>query len=95
MGLVGGGGVGEETEGVGGPRISRMGTDGLREGAGRRTPCAERAVILTAVQSLRLACMEGASSENAELGLTRRGGGLFGREGVGNGLLESRKCDMG
>ena len=30
------------------------------EGAGRRTLCAERAVILTAVQSLRLAGSEGA-----------------------------------
>jgi hypothetical protein len=28
------------------------------ERAGRRTPCAERAVMLTAVQSLRLACTE-------------------------------------
>jgi len=27
--------------------------------AGRRTPCAGRAVMLTAVQSLRLACTEG------------------------------------
>ncbi len=84
-----------------------MGTDGLWEGVGRRTPCAERAVILTAVQSLRLAGAEGAGSENAELalsaprgglgegGLTRGREGLLGREGVGNGLLESRKCDMG
>jgi hypothetical protein len=28
-------------------------------------------------------------------GATRRGGGLLGGEGVGNGLLELRKCDMG
>ena len=63
------------------------------ERAGRRTPCAEGAVILPAVQSLRLACMEGASSENAELGLSAPWGGLgergsregakgFWREGV-------------
>ena len=46
--------------------------------AGRRTPCAGRAVMLTAVQSLRLACSEGASSEERgaregreELGLER------------------------
>ncbi len=32
-------------------------------GAGRRTPCAGRAVILTAVQSLRRACGESASTE--------------------------------
>jgi hypothetical protein len=52
-----------------------MGTDGLWEGAGRRTPCAERAVILPAVQSLRLACMEGAGSENGG------GDGMMGRLG--------------
>jgi hypothetical protein len=33
-------------------------------------------VILPAVQSLRLACMEGAGSENAELGLSAPRGGL-------------------
>jgi len=54
------------------------------ERAGRRTPCVERAVILPAVQSLRLACMEGAGSENAELGLSAPRGGLGerGREGL-------------
>ena len=35
--------------------------------------------MLTAVQSLRLACMEGASSENAEVGLSAPRGGLGGR----------------
>jgi hypothetical protein len=55
--------------------------------AGRRTACAEGAVILTAVQSLPLACTEGASSENAELGLSAPRGGLGGRgsrEGLGD-----------
>ena len=35
------------------------------ERAGRRTPCAERAVMLPAVQSLRLACTERACGEGA------------------------------
>ena len=36
---------------------------GVLEGEGRRTPCAGRAVILTAVQGLRLACSEGAEGD--------------------------------
>jgi hypothetical protein len=43
--------------------------------------------MLPAVQSLRLACTEGASTENAELGLSAPRGGLGGRgsrEGVGD-----------
>jgi hypothetical protein len=47
------------------------------ERAGRRTPCAERAVILSAVQSLRLASAEG---ENGE-GVSREGGKGLGGEG--------------
>jgi hypothetical protein len=63
--------------------------------AGRRTPCAERAVILTAVQSLRLAWMEGASSENAELGLSapRGGGGEAGSREGAKGFLGERGED--
>ena len=36
------------------------------ERAGRRTPCAERAVILTAVQSLRLHVRRGSGGESGE-----------------------------
>jgi len=39
--------------------------EGRARRAGKRTPCAERAVILPAVQSLRLAGSEGAWSERA------------------------------
>ena len=52
------------------------------EKAGRRTPCAERAVILPAVQSLRRACTEGARTENAELGLSAPRGLLGGWVGA-------------
>ena len=37
------------------------GEEAWSEGAGRRTPCAGRAVILTAVQSLRLLVRRGAT----------------------------------
>ncbi len=47
---------------------------GLVGRAGRRAPHAERAVILTAVQSLRLAGTEGAGWKRGWLG-----GGLVGR----------------
>jgi hypothetical protein len=43
-------------------------------------------VILPAVQSLRLACMEEASSENAELGLSAPRGGL------GEARVQSLAC---
>ena len=50
-----------------GKRQGASGVQGLVSSAGRRTPCEERAVILTAVQSLRLACSEGACWEGGGL----------------------------
>jgi len=48
--------------------------------------------MLTAVQSLRLACTEGASTENAELGLSAPRCGL-GERGSRDGL-GGRACGM-
>ncbi len=77
--------------GLGEARVQSLACPGLfgegRVGrAGGRTPCAERAVILPAVQSLRLAGTEGAGSENAELGLSVPRGGL------GEGRVRSLAC---
>ena len=46
-------------------RCGLLGGGWLGERACRRTPCAERAVILPAVQSLRLACSEGLERRSA------------------------------
>ncbi|RFC50579.1 MAG: hypothetical protein DVB22_001975 [Verrucomicrobia bacterium] len=60
-------------------RAGAQRSQGLVRRAGRRTPCAGRAVMLTAVQSLRLACTEGRVRRGASA--EPRGAGLVGRAG--------------
>ena len=79
-GLVGGRGSGEGVWGEG--RVRSLAVPGLLGGLAGALRAQERAVILTAVQSLRLLVRRGASTEGAALGLSAPRGWFGGGTGA-------------